>query len=53
MSTAKITMNIFNYSSASFTPNYFLEEKFITKNAEGFVVRPTYTGYQIITTADF
>jgi hypothetical protein len=53
MSTAKITMNIFNYNTTPFSPNYFLEEKFITRNAQGFTTRNAFSGFQIIPTADF
>lgn len=51
MTTAKITTTFFNYSTAEFSRDYFLEEKYLYKGSDGFNARTAYAGYQIVMTA--
>jgi hypothetical protein len=51
-STARIQATFSNYSTSEFSSDYFLEEKYIYKDRDGFKTRQGYTGYQIITTDD-
>lgn len=50
--TAKITVNFMNYDTSEISNDYFLEDKYIYKDASGFKTKPSYNGYQIITTDD-